>query len=230
MLDSTSRRAMLRAGAALAGGCAASLDAVVGIRPGAPAGGPRRHVRREGVRRRRPALAERHGRLPGRHRCVHGRRRRDGAGAARRVQRRHDPAQGQRHAPRRSGRDALPEPGQPAVPARPARDGVRRERLEHRRHRPRHARRPGAVRVRRDARRRSRDRRGDRDRPRRRRGHAALLSRRRPGLHVHPEQLPQRPAARHLDRPLSAVERPPQRLRSRARARRLRSTRISRRA
>ena len=114
---------------------------VVGIRSHrfGSGNGPRWTVRCEGVRSRRPALAKRHGRLPGRNRCVHRRRRRDGAGAARRVQRRDHPAQGQRHAARRSGRDAVPDPGQYPVPARPARDGVRGERGEHQRDRSRYS-------------------------------------------------------------------------------------------
>ena len=74
--------------------------------------GPRWTLRCEGVRCHRPARPQRDAGLPERDRCVHGRRRRHRARAARRLHRRHDSAQGQRHARSRRRRNALPEPGQ----------------------------------------------------------------------------------------------------------------------
>ncbi len=88
---------------------------------------------------------------------MHGRRRRHRQCPARRLQRRHAPAEGQRRAARRGWRDAVPDSGQCPIPARTARDALCRERGQRGDHRARYARRPCAVRVRADAGRRSRD-------------------------------------------------------------------------
>ena len=171
-----------------------------------------KHLRRAAVRSHGEAGGQRDQSHTGSRGCLLRRWGRSRVRPARTIHHGRNRTERQREPARRGGRHVASEPEQGGF-RRAASDDLLQRGEEHRGDRPRHARRPGTVRVGGSARPGPPNRRGDRARAAGRYRHAEVLPHRHADLHVHPQRLGGREARRDHRHQLAALERAAQRLR-----------------